>query len=199
MSATIRNPAIYAVIGIITAFFYAVIWIVAAENDPSWALGESKISDLSASGLDSADIFKYGTIIAGILFVIFGAGKILSEKDCNLASGISTILAGLFIVMLFSGVLDLNGDAKDLLAYLVLGTIVISMSLSTKGNWDASKRVFGAIDIVLVTLIVGMAVGKSFEYVEATALICMLLWMMSEGAKMILLDAPAVESGCATE
>lgn len=188
MNATKRNPAPFAVIGIVTAFLFALVILVAAENDPSWVLGESMISDLGVSDVElTADLFKYGCMLAGILTFVFGVGKAYTENGCSRASGIIIAIAGIFLLLLGYYNSDFgNGNMHETFAWLFFIFLAVAAILSAFGDWAENKKVNSMIACILILVVVGAAVGKPEAYVEFVAVAAGVLWMLSESAKMIL-------------
>lgn len=188
MNATKRSPAPYAVIGILAAFLLAVVVLVAAENDPSWVLGESTIADLGASDVElTADLFKYGSIVAGILLFVFGVGKAYTENDCSRASGVMIALAGIFLILLGYYTSDVgNGNVNETYTWLFFVFLALAAILSVFGDWSEGKRINSVIAAILILVVIGAAVGKPVGYIEVTAIACCVLWLFSESAKMVV-------------
>lgn len=188
MNATNRNPAPFAVIGLIMAFAFAILWIVAAENDPSWAFGDNKLSELGVSSIEfTADVFKCACIACGALAFVFGLGKAYCEDGCNSASGIMCAVVGIFIALIGIYNADYgNGNINETVTYLFFLFMLIAACLSVKGDWNDGKRISGAIAAILVLVALSCLVGKDIEFTEGVALICGLLWILSESVKMIL-------------
>lgn len=182
-----RNPAPFAVIGLITAFLFAIMWIVAAENDPFWIFGESKLSDLGVSIYDfTADAFKYGCIVCGILCFVFGIGKSLCEDGSSCASGIMCAMVGIALAFVGYFTAESNADVHDMSAYLLFVFLALAVALSIHGDWTEGKRINGLIGIVLFAMVIACFIGKDIAYTETVAVICGLLWIVSESVKMIL-------------
>lgn len=183
----IRNPAPFAVIGLIMAFLFAIVWIVAAENDPTWVLGESKLSELGVSTYDfTADAFKYGCIVSGILCLVFGIGKSLCEDGSSCASGIMCAVAGIALACVGYFTTESNADVHDIAAYLLFVFLALAVALSVHGDWTEGKRINGLVGIILFAMVIACLVGKDIAYTEAVAAICGLIWILSESVKMIL-------------
>lgn len=194
MNATKHSPAPFAVVGIVAAAFFAVMWIVAAQGDASWVLGESTVSDLGISANDdTANEFMYGCIITGILVIVFGAGKAYCENGASTAAGLFIAAAGLFLALL--GIFDKNygnGDAHQAFAYLCFIFIAVGAVCSMFGDHAEGKKINAAITGALILIVVGAVVGKELAYYEAVATVCALLWLVSESVKMIF-DLPKME------
>ncbi len=183
----IRNPAPFAVIGLIMAFLFAIVWIVAAENDPTWVLGESKLSELGVSTYDfTADAFKYGCIVSGILCLVFGIGKSLCEDGSSCASGIMCAVAGIALACVGYFTTESNADVHDIAAYLLFVFLALAVALSVHGDWTEGKRINGLVGVILFAMVIACLVGKDIAYTEAVAAICGLIWVLSESVKMIL-------------
>lgn len=188
MNATKRSPAPYAVIGILAAFILAVVVLVATENDPAWVLGESTLADLGVSDVElTADLFMYGSIVVGILLFVFGVGKAYTENKCSRASGVMIALAGIFMILLGYYTSDVgNGNVNDTYTWLFYIFLALAMILSVFGDWSEGKRISSVIAAILILVIIGGLVGKTLAYVEVLAMVCMILWLFSESAKMIV-------------
>ncbi len=188
MNATNRSPALFAVIGLIMAFAFAIMWIVAAENDPAWTFGDNMISELGVSTNQfTADVFKYGCIVCGALGFVFGVGKAYCEDNCSRASGIMCAAAGIFLALVGIYNSDYgNGNLHDTVSYLAFAFIFLAAALSVYGDWSEGKRINGAIAAVLILVALSCYVGKDLAFTEGIAIICALFWMISESVKMIL-------------
>lgn len=203
MNATNRSPAPFAVVGIVAAAVFAVMWIVAASGDASWVLGESTISDLGISANDdTANEFMFACIITGILVIVFGAGKAYCEKGANTASGIFLAAAGLFLALV--GIFDKNygdGDAHQAFTYIFFIFTAVSAVCSMFGDHAEGKKINTAITAALILIVVGAVVGKELAYYESVAAVCALLWIVAESVKMIFNLKPSVVpvacTGCA--
>ncbi len=183
----IRNPAPFAVIGLIMAFLFAIVWIVAAENDPTWVLGESKLSEMGVSTYDlTANAFKYGCIVCGILCLVFGIGKAACEDGSSCASGIMCAAAGIALAFVGYFTTESNPDVHDIAAYLLFVFLALAVALSVHGDWSEGKRINGLVGIILFAMVIACFIGKDIAYTEAVAVICGLLWVVSESVKMIV-------------
>lgn len=188
MNATKHSPTPYAALGILAAFLIAVIWTVAAQNDPSWVLGESPVSDLAFSGVDvTADAFAYGLIVAGILVLVFGAGKARTEGSCSCSSGVMAAAAGVMLLLIGLGAAaGREGEYASTADWLFFVFMMLAIILSMFGSWQEGRRINAAVAAILVVVVIGAAVGKSPEYVQAVVYACTILWLVSDSAKMIM-------------
>lgn len=201
MNATKHSPAPFAVVGIVAAAFFAVMWIVAANGDSTWVLGESMISNLGVSDVDdTANEFMYGCIITGILVIVFGAGKAYCEQGASTASGIFLAATGLFLALV--GIFDENygnGDAHDAFAYLFFIFLFVSAACSIFGDHAEGKKINAAITAALILIVIGAIVGKEEAYYESAAAVCALLWIVAESVKMIFDIKPSASPQACAE
>ena len=101
MNVSNRHPGPFAAIGLLAAFAFAVIMIVAINGDSAWVYGENMLSDLGISDVQmTADLFNYGCMIVGILVFVYGLGKAVCETQCNRASGCILAIAAIFLVLI---------------------------------------------------------------------------------------------------
>ncbi|MDO5852800.1 MAG: DUF998 domain-containing protein [Thermoplasmata archaeon] len=188
MNATKVSPAPFAVIGIVAAFLFAVVWIVAAKNDPSWVFGDNTLSDMGISDVQlTADLFMYGCIITGILILVFGAGKACSEAGYSRASGILLAAAGVFLVLVGVYNKDFgNGNTHETVAWLFFVFLALAAIVSIFGDMAEGKRLNGIITTILVLICIGVCIGNTLAYTEGVVVACSLIWLLAESAKMIL-------------
>lgn len=188
MKAFKRNTAPFAVVGIVAAILFAMVWLVAAVNDPNWVLGVNTLSDMGVSDVQlTADLFMYGCIITGLLVFVFGLGKASNEYGSSRASGIMTAIAGVFLVLVGLYNKDFgNGNIHDTVAILFFLFLALAAMASVHGDWTEGKRINGAIGAILIMIVIGVAVGKPLAFVETVAVLCGLIWIISESVKMIL-------------
>ncbi len=200
MNATTHNPAAFAVVGIVAAALFAVMWIIMAEGDPTWVLGENTLSDLGISiNDDVATEFKYTCMITGILLLVFGAGKAYCENGASTASGVFAAIAGVFIVLVGLYNKDYEGgDLHNTFAYLLFIFLAIAAVCSMFGDHAEGKKINAAITAALVLIVVAAVVGKDLAYVEAVAAVACIVWIAAESVKMILnVKTPAQPAACA--
>ncbi|MDO5861684.1 MAG: DUF998 domain-containing protein [Thermoplasmata archaeon] len=188
MNATKRSPAPFAVIGIVAAFLFAVVWIVAAQSDSSWVLGENTLSDLGVSSVQfTADLFMYGCIITGILIFVFGLGKACCETRNSRAAGILVAAAGIFLVLVGIYNKDFgNGNIHVAVAYLLFLFLILAAIVSIAGDWAEGKRLSACATAILIVIVIGADIGNGLAYIEAVAVACALLWILIQSVKMIL-------------
>lgn len=187
MNATRCSPALFAVVGICAAFMFALALVSAINADASWVYGESSLIDLKNSSVQvAADLMQYGSIVFGILLIVFGFGKGIVENKCGRASGFMLAIAGVFVVLLGLDTQIGNENVESSLQILFLALLTISVVLSAYGNWYEGKNLNVAL---IVILFVVAFVAVCFKPLEASVVIiiaCMLIWIVGESVKMIL-------------
>ncbi len=189
MSATSSSRAGFAVIGIVAAFLFGIAWIVAALSDPAWRFGEDAVSDLGVSSVQlTADMFMFGCILTGLLVFLFGVGKTYSETHASRWSGALLLIAGIFLILIGCFNEDWHGGTVHAtVAILFFIFLALSMLVSIPGDWADGKKLCGAVGIVAIVVIIGCAVGESLAFLEAMAIVCALVWLVSESVKMLFM------------
>ena len=159
MNVSNRHPGPFAAIGLLAAFAFAVIMIVAINGDSAWVYGENMLSDLGISDVQmTADLFNYGCMIVGILVFVYGLGKAVCETQCNRASGCILAIAAIFLVLIGYIHSDFgNGNTHDTIAILFFLFLFIAMVLSAigaltgsqyEGSADYIYAMFGGLKVV---------------------------------------------------
>ena len=188
MNVSNRHPGPFAAIGLLAAFAFAVIMIVAINGDSAWVYGENMLSDLGISDVQmTADLFNYGCMIVGILVFVYGLGKAVCEAQCNRASGCILAIAAIFLVLIGYIHSDFgNGNTHDTIAFLFFLFLFIAMVLSAIGDWRDGARLNSALTVVLILIILGCAVGMTVEALEVITVACGIVWLAGISAKMII-------------
>lgn len=187
MNVSHRNPGPFAVIGILAAFVFAVILVVAANADSSWVYGENMLSDLGISSVQmTADLFNYGCIIVGILVFVYGIGKAYCETKCNRASGCMLAITGIFLILIGYIHSDFgNGNTHDTIAVLLFLFLFVAMVLSAIGDWRDGYRLNSALSVIMILIVMASMVGMNLESIEVIFVACALVWLAGISIKMI--------------
>lgn len=185
------GPAGFGIAAVCGAFIFSVAWIVAACGDASWILGEDTLSMLGISDVQvSADAFNYACIITGVLFAIFGFGKLGFEKGCNRASGAMIIIAGIALLGIGIFTKDFgNGNAHLIVAYLFFLFLALSVILSGIGDYKEKKTIPVAATVILFMISFGSIAFQSLAMIEAITVACALLWAVVQGLKLSMSKA----------
>ena len=188
MNVSNRHPGPFAAIGLLAAFAFAIVLIVAINGDSAWVYGENMLSDLGISDVQmSADLFNYGCMIVGILVFVCGLGKAVCETKCNRASGCILAISAIFLILVGYIHSDFgNGNTHDTIAILLFLFLFIAMVLSAIGDWRDGARINSAITVVLILIILGCAVGMSIAALEVITVACGIVWLAAISAKMIV-------------
>ena len=179
MNVSNRHPGPFAAIGLLAAFAFAIVLIVAINGDSAWVYGENMLSDLGISDVQmTADLFNYGCMIVGILVFVYGLGKAVCETQCNRASGCVLAIAAIFLVLIGYIHSDFgNGNTHDTIATLFFLFLFIAMVLSAIGDWRDGARLNSALTVVLILIILGCAVGMTVEALEVITVACGIVWL----------------------
>ncbi len=199
MSSAANNTTPYAIVGIVAALLFAVLWTVAAKADASWVFGESMLSDLGVSDVRmSAYLFNYGCVITGALVLFFGTGKALYETGSSRTSGVLIAIAGFFLV----GVGVFNEGFADevphlICAYTFFVCLVLGILFSIVGDAAEGRRLNACVSGMLVVFAIAVAVGHPIAYIEAITVACGLAWIIAESVKMLIGPGAEEEQSCA--
>lgn len=187
MSMSYRNPGLFAVIGLLVAFAFAIVLAVAINSDTTWVYGENTLSDLGISDVQlTADLFNYGCIVFGILLFVYGIGKAMCEASCNRASGCFVAIAAIFLILIGYIRSDFdNGNTHDAITILFFLFLFVSMVLSAIDDWKANYRLNSALSVIVILVILGCAMGMNIESLEVIIVACTIVWLAGISVKMI--------------
>ncbi len=187
MNVSYRHPGLFAVIGLLVAFAFAIVLVVAINGDTAWVYGENMLSDLGISDVQlTANFFNYGCIIFGIFLFIYGIGKAMCEISCNRASGCFVAIAAIFLILIGHIQSNFgNENTHEAIALLFFLFLFVSMVLSAIGDWRDNYKLNSALSIIAILVILGCAVGMNIESLEVITIACAIVWIAGISVKMI--------------
>jgi len=187
MKKKLKGRSSIGIFGLAGVAFFAVCWIIAATGDPGWVFGESMISDLGASGLDTEVVFNSGCILGGMLVLISGIGMTTVKKEkIYFASGIIVALTGVFLTMIGLFPEDV-GSAHVIFALLVFAALLAGMIVTAIGDLVYGEKIYFGINVVLILLVPFIAFTQSFEFLEAATAILGLIWLSVHSIKLSMI------------
>ncbi len=184
MNVSYRHPEPFAVIGLLVAFAFAIVLVVAIDGDTAWIYGKNRLSDLGIFDVQlTAYLFNYGCIIFGTLLFVYGIGKAMYETLCNRASGCFVVIAAVFLILIDHIQSDfVNGNTHDTIAILFFLFLFISMVLSAIGDWMDNYRLNSALSVIVI---LGCVVGMNIESLKVITVACTIVWLAGISVKMI--------------
>lgn len=187
MNVSYRHPGPFAVVGLIAAFVFALVLVIASNGDPAWVYGENTLVDLGNSSVQiTADVFNYGCMVVGLLTFVFGIGKSLCETGCNRASGCLAAIAGIFLIALgYLGPEFGNENTETTITVLIFLFMFIAMVVSAIGDSRDGYRLNSALSVILLLVIMGSMVGGNAAMIGVVFLACSIVWMIGVSIKMI--------------
>ena len=183
-SSIIRSAAGFGTVGLVAAFIFSIVWIVAACADPSWTLGEDFVSKLGVSGVSlAADLFNYGCIIAGILLFVYGIGKAYAYKGSECASGMLFAVSGLLLVLI--GLVHSGNTYHSIIAVLLFVFLVFAIIAAAATDAKEGRMLNAAVGacVLAAALITFLCVSE--EMGEAVMIAGTLAFVVADSLKMI--------------
>lgn len=175
-----------AVIGLIGIIIFSICWICAVILDGTWVFGENMVSDLGVSDTDAKYFFNYGCIAAGIIIYVYGIltayfNKSTLDRICYVLIAI----AGMFLIGVGTFTEDL-GWPHNLCAYSLFIAVFISAILRIILDLINRDRVFAIVTTVLIISTIIVAATQTFPFLEAFAIIIILIWITLVCLKTII-------------
>ena len=131
---------------------FGLSWYVAALSDPTWMFGTNYLSDLGVSDEWSSKMFfNLGCLFAGILFIWFGLGLLLSKAGkLERTAGLLAVIAGLTMAMI--GIIVETEDMHKYIAYTTFGTGVLTLAVLAISDWKTGRRLLASFTVIGVIL-----------------------------------------------
>ncbi len=175
-----------APIGLVGIIIFSICWICAVILDGTWVFGENMVSDLGVSDTDAKYFFNYGCIAAGIIIYVYGIltayfNKSTLDRICYVLIAI----AGMFLIGVGTFTEDL-GWPHNLCAYSLFIAVFISAILRIILDLINRDRVFAIVTTVLIISTIIVAATQTFPFLEAFAIIIILIWITLVCLKTII-------------
>ncbi|MCQ2078989.1 MAG: DUF998 domain-containing protein [archaeon] len=188
MNTDVKNHSVaFGWVGIAAIAAFCIMWLACFQADGFWTWGVNSLSDFGVSATAAADYFNYGCIVCGVLFAIYGVGKIHYARATGYqVSGIMFVLAGICFVMVGIFTKDFHhGDYHYFFA--VLSFIFFTAALlagAIQQYYDGMVLPVGAAIIILLTVIL---MGMTFTFAEAEvwAAVAFLIWGIIDAGLLI--------------
>ena len=180
-----RSAAGFGAIGLVAAFIFSVVWVVAACADPSWTFGNDYVSKLGVSSVNvAADMFNYGCILVGILMFVYGIGKAYAYRGAECASGMLMMIAGALLFAI--GIVHSGEDYHFLFSVLLM--VCLAFAIIAAGSADGKEgRMLNAAVCACVLAAAAIAfLGISPEMGEAVMIAGTIAWVAADSLKLIL-------------
>ena len=185
MTEVKRSAKGLGVLGLVAAILFAFIWIVAANADPLWILGDNTLSDLGTSDVElTKNLFNYGCMLTGVLIFIYGAGKTVVSEKAGAASGILLCAASVFLFCIGIYTNDYNVHNYFAAAFFILLAFAVLCGGIDDGKNGRMLNAAVAACVLFSSLAVLAAMGLAMG--EAVAVAMGLIWLAADGIKYIL-------------
>lgn len=175
-----------AAIGLVGIIIFSICWICAVILDGTWIFGENMVSDLGVSDTDAKYFFNYGCIAAGIIIYVYGIlTAYFNKSTLDRVCYILIAIAGMFLIGVGTFTEDL-GWPHNLCAYSLFIAVFISAILRIILDFINRDRVFAAVTAVLIISTIIVAATQTFPFLEAFAIIIILIWITLVCLKTII-------------
>lgn len=182
-----------AFIGLLGIAVFSLCWLCAVLIDSSWTFGTNMVSDLGVSDTYARYFFNYGSIIAGVLLCAYGLlstyySKPVFERISYLLIG----LAGAFLIGVGSFT-ENTGWPHNFSAYSLF--ILAALSAIIRMFIDLKHRDFvpAAITFLLIVSTIAVAYVETFPFLEAFAIIILLIWLTMTCLRTIIANMGTVK------
>jgi len=178
------SQSMVAAAGIIGAFAFCVLWMIAVFADPSWTFQENYISDLGVSDSETARAaFTLGCIITGATMALYGVSKAWNGKSATAASGVFIVAAGVFLAL--TGVFNKDaGDIHHFATYLFFFCILLGIVVGALADYKKGNALFAATAGGLVVIAFASYFIVTCEGFEVVSIICILAWFVIDCIKV---------------
>ena len=180
-------------IGLLGIAVFSLCWLCAVLIDSSWTFGTNMVSDLGVSDTYARYFFNYGSIIAGVLLCAYGLlSTYYSKPVFERISYLLISLAGAFLIGVGSFT-ENTGWPHNLSAYSLF--ILSALSAIIRMFIDLKHRDFvpAAITFLLIVSTVAVAYVETFPFLEAFAIIILLIWLTMTCLRTIIANMGTVK------
>lgn len=182
----ISNKEKTAVIGLLGIAVFSICWICAVISDGRWVFGINMVSDLGVSDTNAQYFFNYGCVAAGMIIYIYGIlTAYFNKSTLDRVSYVLIALAGMFLIGVGTFTEDL-GWPHNLCAYSLFIAVAISAIIRLVLDLIHKDTISAAVTAVLIAAVVIIAVTQIFPFLEAFAIIIILVWIALVCLKTIL-------------
>jgi hypothetical membrane protein len=178
-----------AVVGLLGAILFALLWISAVIVDGNWILGEETLSELGGDRPGKL-YFNTGVIAMGVMGLFFALGLFLMfKKDLLGRIGTVVLIIGAF-ALIGVGVFPITtGVYHTFFSYTFFGLMLITLFLLAIPIWRESRLgpVGGLVTAGGLAVSLMFLFTTSIPLTEAVAVICLLIWTVTISSLILTL------------
>lgn len=173
----VSNNEKTSAIGLIGIIIFSICWTCAVISDSTWIFGINMVSDLGVSDTNAQYFFNYGCVAAGIIIYVYGILTAYFNKSAfDRISYILISLAGMFLIGVGTFTEDL-GWPHNLCAYSLFIAVAVSAIIRLVLDIIHKDMISAAVTTVLIVSAVIVALTQTFPFLEAFAIIVILIWI----------------------
>jgi hypothetical membrane protein len=185
-----RLIRITAIIGLLGAILFALLWTSAVIIDGNWVLGEETLSELGGDRPGRL-YFNTGVIAMGVMGLIFALGLYLILKvDILGRIGCSALFAGA-VALIGVGIFPItSGEYHTFFSYTFFGLMLVALLLLALPIWRESRLgpVGGIVTLGALVASLSFLFTTSIPLTEAVAVMCLLIWTVT--VSILILTLP---------
>jgi hypothetical membrane protein len=187
-----------AIIGLLGAILFALLWTSAVIVDGNWVLGEETLSELGGDRPGRL-YFNTGVIAMGIMGLLFAVGLFLILKEDLLGRiGTSVLFVGA-VALIGVGIFPITtGECHTFFSYAFFGLMLATLLLLALPIWRESRLgpVGGIVTVGALATSLVFLFASSIPLTEAVAVICLLIWTVT--ISILILTLPMRKKGFMT-
>ncbi len=184
----LREPQNIALLGIIGALGFSLLWAVAVFVDGSWVFGEMTLSVLGDPSRPADAIFNLGCILAGIVLVVFAMAMRPLQKNRILRLTFGLVaLASFFLIGV--GLFPIHIEFwHNLFAWAYFLTMMGAVVISIPGDWylGGRGRAMALFTLLMVLISVALLAFTALALAEAVAAIFIMTWALMRSLDLVL-------------
>jgi hypothetical membrane protein len=184
-----------AIIGLLGAILFALLWTSAVIADGNWILGEETLSELGGDRPGRL-YFNTGVIVMGIMGLIFAVGLFLILKGDPLGRiGTSVLFVGA-VALIGVGIFPITtGEYHTFFSYAFFSLMLVTMLLLALPIWRDYRlgSIGGIVTVGALAVSLIFLFTSSIPLTEAVAVICLLIWTVT--ISTLILTLPMRKKG----
>ena len=184
----LEEPRNVALIGILGAIGFSVLWIATVLIDGSWVFGEMTLSELGDPSRPADMLFNISCILSGLVLAVF-AFAMRSMQKVKLVRASMGLAGAASVFLIGVGLFPIHIDFwHGLFSWAFFLTMMTAIILSVPGDWSRGGRARGIAGVsgFMVLVAVLLLALTPLALAEAIAVIFIMVWVLMRSFDLIL-------------